>query len=336
MLGVALLLAVAAATAAGSVRLPTGDVLRMLLNRTGLVHFPATWSAHEEAILFAIRLPRVVAAAIVGACLAAAGVLLQGLLRNPMADPYVVGASGGAALGAVGGLMIGARLSFLGFGIVPVMAFAGALGAVALVSQLASVGGRLPIVTVLLAGFAISTLLGYTVSLLLVVDSRLQLQLPRIYGWLLGGIQVTGWPEVWISGAIALAGLLGAAALGRSLNAFSLGEEGAARLGIPVERDKRLILAAGSLLTACAVSISGLIGFVGLVIPHVTRLVCGPDHRLLLPASALAGAVFLVLADLGARTLLAPAELPVGILTAFLGGPVFLWLLRRARKEYQW
>ncbi len=336
LLAVLLVLSMAVAVAVGSAQLSTADVFRMLLNRAGLTRFPTTWEPHEEQILFALRFPRVVAAAIVGGCLASAGVLLQGLLRNPMADPYVVGASGGAALGAVLGSLLGSRVAFLGFGAVPVLAFVGAVGAVALVANLASVGGRLPIVTVLLAGFAVSTLLGYTVSLLLVIDARLQLQLPRIYGWLLGGISVANWTEVSLIGALALATFCGALALGRSLNAFSLGEEGAARLGVAVERDKRWILAVSALLTACAVSISGLIGFVGLVVPHVTRLACGPDHRRLLPAATLAGAVFLVLADLGARTMVSPVELPVGILTAFLGGPVFLVLLRRARRDYQW
>jgi iron complex transport system permease protein len=233
-------------------------------------------------------------------------------------------------------MLLGARFSLLGFGLVPLGAFVGAVAAMALVVQLAGVGGRLPMVSVLLAGFAISTLLGYTVSLLLVLDNRLQLQQARIYGWLLGGIAVTGWSQLVVVAPIIGLGLLASLALGRSLNAFSLGEEGAARLGVAVERDKRLILLLGSLLTAAAVSVSGLIGFVGLLVPHVMRLLCGPDHRLLLLTSALAGASFLVLADLLARTVLPPAELPVGIVTAFLGGPFFLWLLRRTRKEYQW
>jgi iron complex transport system permease protein len=306
-----------------------------LLHRLGLG--PAGgWSPQDETILFTLRLPHVVAAALVGAALATSGALFQGLLRNPLADPYVIGTSGGAALGAVLGMLLGSRLSFLGFGIVPLAAFIGALGALAAVIQLSSIGGRLPVVTVLLAGFAVSTLLGYTVSLLLVLSQRLQLRLPEIYGWLLGGVAVLGWTEIRVVGPLILLSAGAAWALGRSLNAFSLGEEGAARLGIDVERDKRRVLGLGALLTAAAVSISGLIGFVGLVVPHVVRLVCGPDHRLLIPASAVLGASFLVLADLLARVLNPPSGLPVGIVTAFLGGPFFLWLLRRSRKEYQW
>lgn len=332
----ALVASVALAAAHGQVRIAPGTVVGILLRRAGLPS-PADWTPQEEMILLTVRLPRVAAAAVVGAALAAAGVLMQGLLRNPLADPYVVGTSGGAALGSAVGILLGSRFSALGFGPVPVLAFLGAVGAMALVVQLSSVGGRLPVVTVLLAGFAVSTLLGYTVPLLLVLDSRAQLEMPRIYARLLGGLDdVVGWSEIRVVAALVLAGVLAALALGRSLNAFSAGEDGAARLGIRVERDKRLIIAAASLLTGAAVSISGLIGFVGLVVPHVARLVCGPNHRLLIPASALGGASFLVLADLLARVLVPPSGLPVGIVTAFLGGPFFLWLLRRSRKEYQW
>jgi iron complex transport system permease protein len=193
------------------------------------------------------------------------------------------------------------------------------------------------VVTVLLAGFAVSSLLGYTVSLLLVLSEQLHVALPQVWGWLLGGVTAAEWPQLAVLVPLVTVALLAACGLARSLNAFSLGEEGAARVGVAVEREKRLILVLGSLLTAAAVSVSGLIGFVGLIVPHVVRLATGPDHRLLLPASALAGASFLVAADLLARTLFAPRiELPVGIVTALLGGPFFLWQLRRSRREYQW
>lgn len=333
---VLLLVTIVVATAQGSVAIPPGTVARLLANRLGLAHFPVTWGPQIETILLTLRLPRVVGAALVGAALATAGALLQGLLRNPLADPYVVGTSGGAAVGAVLGMLVGSHFTLLGFGVVPLGAFLGAIAAMTLVVQLAGVGGRLPVVTVLLAGFAVSTLLGYTVSLMLVLNDRLQVQLPQIYGWLLGGINVTGWTQVAVVAPLVALGVLAATALARTLNAFSLGEDGAARLGIDVERDKKLILVLSSLLTAAAVSIGGLIGFVGLIVPHLVRLLCGPDHRLLLPASALGGALFLALADLLARTALPPAELPVGIVTAFLGGPFFLWLLRHSRREYQW
>jgi iron complex transport system permease protein len=248
----------------------------------------------------------------------------------------VVGTSGGAAIGAVIAILAGAGVTLAGFGLVPIAAFIGALASTALVYHLARVGGRVPVVSVLLAGFAVSTLLGYSVSLLLFVNDRGQLHLQRIYGWLLGGIDVTGWAQLGIVAPLILVTGAAASGLSRSLNALSLGEDGAARLGVAVEQQKRLILLAGSLLTAAAVSVSGLVGFVGLVVPHSVRLACGPDHRILLPAAAIGGAIFLVMADLLARALIPPAELPVGIVTAFLGGPFFLWLLRRARREYAW
>lgn len=332
----ALLAAIAAEVALGSVRLPIGTVAKVLLNGIGLGQFPREWPPQTEVILLTLRLPRAVAAALVGAALSAAGVLFQGLLRNPLADPYVVGSSGGAALGAVLGMMAGNAVTWLGFGMAPVGAFVGALSATLLVVQLAGVGGRLPVVTVLLAGFALSTLLGYTVSLLIVVSERLQFHVPQIYAWLLGGISVVGWSKLAVIAPLILGSLLLALGLARPLNAFSLGEDGAARLGVPVERCKKQILALGALLTAAAVSVSGLIGFVGLFVPHVVRLAAGPDHRILLPAAALAGAAFLVLADLLAQTVLSPVEIPIGIVTAFAGGPFFLWMLRHSRREYLW
>lgn len=335
VLAVALTAALVAAVGWGSVAIPPGTTVRILLHPLGMGG-PVRWSEQAATILWTLRLPRALAAGLVGAALAAAGALFQGLLRNPLADPYVVGTSGGAALGAVLGMLVGGMLPALGFGAVPLLAFAGALLSMGLVYQLARIGGRVPIVSVLLAGFAVSTLLGYSVSLLLFLSERLQLQLPQVYAWLLGGIGVSGWRELALIGPLVIVVLVASLALARPLNAFALGEEGAARLGIGVERDKRLILLTGSLLTAAAVSVSGLIGFVGLIVPHLVRMVCGPDHRLLLPASALAGAAFLVVADLLARTVVAPAELPVGIVTALVGGPFFLWLLRRTRREYQW
>ena len=333
---IALLAALCAAVAFGATRLPMGVVVRVVLSRLHLAVPDPAISASDETILLTFRLPRAVGAALVGAALSTAGVMFQGLLRNPLADSYVVGSSGGAALGAVLGMLLGRAVSVLGFGIVPLAAFAGAIAATLLVVQLSTVGGRLPVVSVLLAGFAVSALLAYTVSLLLVVSTRLQVQLPEVYAWLLGGISVADWGQILVIGPIIACGVAAALGLARSLNAFSLGEDGAARLGIHVERDKRLLLGLGALLTAAAVSISGLVGFVGLFVPHVTRMICGPNHRRLIPAAALSGALFLVLADLLARSVLPGGELPLGIVTAFIGGPFFLWLLRRSRKEYQW
>jgi len=318
----------------GSVAIGPVALIDMTLNRLGLAQLAVTWRPQDEVILFDLRLPRVVGAALVGLGLATAGTLFQGLLRNPLADPFLVGTSGGASLGAIVGILIATPLSLLGFGIVPLAAFIGALLSTMLVYALARVGGRTPVVTLLLAGFAVSTVLNYLVSLLLIVNDRLQLDLPRIYAWLLGGITVSTWEQLGLVGPAIIAVAFASIGLGTSLNAFALGEDVAERLGIAVDRDKRLVIAAAAFLTAAAVTLGGLIGFVGLVVPHVLRLVTGPDNRLLVPASAFAGASFVVVADVLARTVLAPSELPVGILTAFLGGPYLLYLLRRSRREY--
>jgi iron complex transport system permease protein len=319
----------------GAVQLRADDLLRMTLNHLLSARFEPTWRPQDEAIFFSIRLPRVAGAAVVGAALASAGVLFQGLLRNPLADPYALGVSGGAALGGALGFLTSLSFTFLGFSPVPLLAFGGALVAMSLVYALARVGGRAPIVTLLLAGFAVSAMMGYAVSFLLILNDRLQLNLPRVYGWLLGGISVTQWSQLTLAVAMVALAIVGGWLLRHSLDALSLGEESAQQLGISVESDKRLIILFGSVLTGAAVALGGLIGFVGLFAPHVTRIVVGPRHSLLLPAAALVGAAFLILADLLARAILPPTEIPVGILTAFVGGPFFLWLLRRERREYR-
>ena len=332
-LGAILLLCLLIAAALGAVSIPPLDIIKMTLNKAPTFDFFATWQPSYETILFQIRLPRVIAGALVGAALASAGVLFQGLLRNPMADPYIIGTSAGAAFGATIAMMLPISLAFLSFGLVPIAAFFGALGAVLLVYNLARVGGKTPVVSMLLAGFAVSAMLTAVMFFMVTLSGRTEL-LHNVYSFLMGSISVSGWNKIIIVAPLIIGGIIAARLLAFRLNAFALGEEGAAYLGIDVERDKLLVLALGSLLTAAAVSISGLVGFVGLVVPHAMRLVLGPDHRLLLPAAALFGGAFLVLADLLARTMLAPREIPLGILTAFIGAPFFIYLLRRTRREY--
>jgi iron complex transport system permease protein len=323
------------ATAIGAVHIAPLDILKMTLNKLHLAHFNPTWRAADEAIVFQLRLPCVVGAALVGAALATAGSLFQGLLRNPLADPYLIGTSSGALFGVtIAMIFLPAAASFSGFGITSVAAFLGALGAVFLVYSLARTGGRTQVVTLILAGVAVSFLLTAISWFLLDVVGELHWKAEAVYGFLWGQITAVDWSQLAVLAPIILVGIISAQLFAFSVNAFSLGEEGAAYLGINVERDKVLILGLGALLTACAVCIAGLIGFVGLVIPHIIRLAFGPDNRLLLPASALAGASFLVLAHLFARTIMAPTVLRLGILTALIGGPVFLYLLIRYRKEY--
>ncbi len=330
-----LLLSTILAVTIGVVEVSPRTMLSVLLNRIGFTDFPQMWAPSDEVIILHLRLPRVLGAALVGAALSVAGILFQGLLRNPMADPYVIGTSGGAALGASIGLVLSNYFSILGFSAIPTFAFLGATGTMILVYHLAKVGGRTPVVNILLAGFSVSVILGYTMSFLLIVNDRLQVNVRILYTWLLGGVSISRWPQVGIIALIVVLGIILAFVFARTLNVLSLGEEHAAHLGIPVERHKAALIAIGSLLTAAAVTTAGLVGFVGLIVPHFLRLLFGPDHTRLLPLGALGGAAFLVFADLLARIAMPPTELPVGILTAFVGGPAFLFLLRRAKREYR-
>ena len=331
-----LIVALIFATAIGSVPISASEIIKIMLNSTGLFHFRQTWDTADAIIIFQLRLPHVIGAALVGAALAVAGVLFQGLLRNPLGDPYLIGISAGAGLGVTIGFALPASLVLLGFGQIAAFAFIGALIAVMLVYWLARVGGRTPVVSLLLAGMVITALMNAIQALLLYLYPGLQLRLRSVIGWLWGGIAVENWGQVGIVALLILAGILVSLSFAPTLNALALGEEGASYLGINVERQKTLLIAFASLLTAASVTIAGLVGFVGLVVPHALRLVIGPGHRLLLPASALGGALFLVVADLLARSLIAPSELPLGVLTALVGGPFFLYLLRRSGRDYRW
>jgi len=277
-------------------------------------------------IVLQIRLPRVILALLVGAGLGTAGALLQALLQNPLADPFVLGISGGAALGGVAALALGAGLGATGL-TVPLLAFAGALGATGLLYLIAGGTSRAPAHTLLLTGVIFNA---FASSLIVFLTTAVDLsRVAGMFLWLIGSIRLV---DVWmIAGvAILLSGGLGVGLYDAyALNLLSQGDETASQLGVDVVRVRRRILLATALMIGAAVSVSGLIGFVGLIVPHLVRLISGPDHRTLVPASALLGAAFLVGADTLARTLLAPTELPVGAFTSLIGGPVFLFLLRR-------
>lgn len=335
VLAALLALSIIVASGVGAVHVSSREILGMLLNRTGFIHLPRTWPLSDEIIILQIRLPRVLSAALVGSALSVAGVLFQGLFRNPLADPSVIGTSGGAAFGACLGAVLFSHFSVWGFGAVPTLAFLGALATMFVVFRCSRVGGRTPVVTLLLVGFAVSIVLGYSVSLLLIINERFELNTRLIYSWLLGGIWIEHWSQLALIALIVAAGMAGAFMLTRSLNGLALGEEAAEYLGIAVERQKAAVIIVGSLLTAAAVSAGGLIGFVGLIVPHFLRLLFGPNHVRLLPLAAAGGAAFLVLADLLARVVMPPNEIPVGILTALVGGPAFLLLLRRTKREYR-
>ncbi len=319
------------ATSLGTVSIPAIDIASIALKHAFGISTGARWSDTQEVIVWQLRLPRVFGAALVGAALATAGVLFQGLLRNPIADPYLLGTSGGAALAATIALLLPVSVGILGFTLVPVAAFVGALVSVMIVYQIARVGAHTPITTLLLAGFAIGSMMAAAMSFLMLMNQN---TLQRVVLWTMGGISASGWDTLRVVTPLILIGAAAAFAVTNDLNAFLLGEEQAAALGVAVERQKFIIITIGALLTGTAVAISGLVGFVGLIVPHIVRLVLGPDHRLLLPASFLSGAIFLVLADLLARMVLSPSEIPLGVVTAIIGAPFFIYLLRQAKREY--
>src|SRR5215469_12970099 len=337
ILGALLLTSIFMAVSSGSIAIPVGTIAQILLNGTGVFHFARHWDRTAEEIVWQVRMPIVIGAVCVGAGLSTAGVLFQGMLRNPLADPFLIGTSSGAALGAAVAFVLPFDTIYGSFfSLTPLLAFAGAALAVMFVYAIARTGGQTPVVTLLLAGVVINAVLVALQTLTLTLSPHAQFSVDALFNWLTGGIAVISWPPVFIVGAIILVGIVFSFTLAGSLDAFALGEEGAAHLGLHVERRKLLIIIVGSLLTAAAVSISGLIGFVGLVIPHAMRLLLGPRHRLLLPVSMLGGAIFLVLADLLARVVIAPAILPVGVFTALVGAPFFLFLLRSSKRAYRW
>ena len=335
LLGLALVVLVAVSV--GPTSIPFGTVLQILLNGSGLFHFARQWDPVSEVIIWQVRMPEVIGAVVVGAALAVAGVLFQGMLRNPLADPFLIGTSSGAALGAAIAFVLPLDTLYGSlFSLTPLLAFAGAMLTVLLVYSIARVGGRTPVVTLLLAGVVVNAVMVAFQTLILTLSPRAQFNPQALFNWLSGGIAVTSWPPVLFVGALILAGCSASWLLANILDVFALGEEGAAHLGLRVELARFIVIMLASLLTAAAVSISGLIGFVGLVTPHMLRLLLGPRHRLLIPTSALSGAIFLTLADLLARIVIAPAVLPVGVFTALVGAPFFLYLLRRGRRDYQW
>ena len=325
-LAVLLLFVMLIAASVGAVRLPVVSLMRALLR-------PGELSAAEHTIIFTIRLPRILAAAMAGSALSVSGLLFQGLFRNPLADPYVIGSSGGAVLGASIGVFLLPPISVAGFGATALLAFAGAFCSIALVYALANVKGRTPVVALLLAGFAVSTMLSYLSYFFEVLDHDFGTGMRVLTSWLHGTISQPTWPQLGVVAAMLVAGLAASAAIARRLNTLALGEEYATHLGLHVQQTRVAVIVVGSILTAAAVALGGLISFVGLVVPHMMRMLLGPDHVRLLPFTALAGAIFLLVADTVARTVIAPAELPVGVLTAFIGGPFFLYLLRRAKTE---
>lgn len=291
-------------------------------------------SARDRIIIYDIRLPRVVLGALIGAALAVSGAVMQGLFRNPLADPGIVGVSAGAGLGAVsvivlGGTALAPFTTLLGSMALPLAAFIGGLVTTLILYQVATRQGRTSVATMLLAGIALSALaMALTGVLIYMADDR---QLRDLTFWQLGSLAGATWTKIGTAGPIMLIALVAMPFFARGLNALSLGEATASHLGIQVQKLKYIAIAGVSAAVGASVAVSGGIGFVGIVVPHLLRLTIGPDNRYLLPASALLGATLLILADTVSRTIVAPAELPIGIITATVGGPFFLWILLRKR-----
>ncbi|KXS49537.1 iron complex transport system permease protein [Halanaerobium congolense] len=299
------------------------DVISYILNNNQI-------SASTAIIISEIRLPRIILAFIVGAGLAVAGSVFQAIIRNPMVDPYIIGISAGAGTGVMVALFLGIEISVLNLSSIPVFAFIGAVSTVFIVYQLAKVGKKLPVLTFLLAGVAMSFILNSVMSFLMVLRTE---NLQQLVYWLMGSLAGSSWSDIQMVLPYFLAALAVIVFYLKDLNILLLGEESAAHLGLNVERTKIILLGSASLITASVVSVSGSIGFIGLVVPHITRMIIGPDHRKLIPLTALFGGGFLLVADTAARTIMAPMELPVGIITALAGGPYFIHLLRNKSKN---
>lgn len=315
----------------GTVSIPILDVLKIIISSIFHLSILDTTDSMYVNIVMNIRLPRVILSGLVGASLAIAGAAFQGLLRNPLADPYTLGVSSGASVGAVLTLFFNLSLPFIGPYTLPVLSIMASFITLILVLFFArKIDRALRVETIILTGVIFSSFLGAIISLMIALTGE---ELRQIIGWLLGSVSMRGWDYIWIILPFFIIGSLLLLLNVKELNVMSFGEEQAKHLGVDVEKKKMVVLIAGAILTGAAVAVSGTIGFVGLVIPHFSRILWGPDHKHLLPLSILTGSGFLIIADLISRTIIAPSELPIGVITALIGGPVFALILMKRRFE---
>lgn len=327
-----LLLSIVVSLSLGSANIPIAQVWGVLLKQLPFIgqYIPVTWPESSEQIIIKVRLPRIVLGVLIGAALSVSGAGFQGVLRNPLADPYTLGVASGASVGAAFLILFGLHYALFGIWTIPIVAFATGLVTLWVVFRLASVQGRFRTETVILSGVVVSSFLSALVSFMVALSSNSVVN--EILFWLMGSLSLRGW-----SYSLAVLPYLafGAAVLivfSRPLNLFALGERHAAHLGIRVDRTKWIVLLVSTILTATAVSVCGVIGFVGLITPHLVRLMVGPDYRLVIPLSLLFGGIYVLWADTLARMLLSPTEIPLGVVTAFLGAPFFAYLLSRQKK----
>ncbi|GEN46121.1 FecCD family ABC transporter permease [Alkalibacillus haloalkaliphilus] len=328
-----LLVVMSLAITVGAANINWQDVWLIVFAELPYIHqwIEPSWSDSTETIVLDIRMPRVILAAIVGAALALAGAIYQGVLRNPLADPFILGVSSGASFGAALVFAFGFQVVWLGKFTLPVVAFMFGFGTLMVVYFLARIGQKVRMETIILAGVVVQAFIGACLSLVMALANE---QLQTIVFWMMGSLTLTDWSYNQIVLPIILICSIIALFYARELNMLGLGEEVAHHSGVSVEKTRFYLLILASIMTGAAVSVSGAIGFVGLVVPHIIRLIVGADYRLILPLSIFGGAIFLVGADTLARVLMAPRELPLGIITAFLGAPFFAYLLRRTKREY--
>lgn len=335
---VLLLTTILASLGVGAVEIRPLEAVSIALSAFGLPGF-VDFEPRQELIFSAIRAPRTVLGVMAGAALAASGAALQGLFRNPLADPTLIGVSSGAALGAVAVIVFGGGVAallpaILAPALLPIAAFFGGLVAISIVYLIAQQDSGADIATLLLAGAAVTALAGAGIGLFIFLSDDQQIR--DINFWLLGSLSGANWRALAPAAVLVSIGVLGMLRFSSALNALSLGEDDAHHLGFDPERIKRGLVCSCALATGAAVALTGAIGFIGLMTPHIVRLVVGPDHRALLPISIFAGAALMLAADVVARVVAAPAELPIGIVTAAIGGPFFLWLLARGRAFGGW
>jgi iron complex transport system permease protein len=324
-----LLLSIVLGVGLGSVQIGPTDTIGVILWRTFGLRIGLDWAPATEAIIWDLRLPRVLTAMVIGSGLAVAGATFQGLLRNPLADPYVLGTASGAALGAAVAVLIPIQVAVLQFGLLHGLAFAGALVSAYVVFRLGGSGGAGGLTRLLLTGYAVGSVLAALLTMAMYVSGA---DLRQIFSFLLGGLAGASWIRLAISAPLIIGACVLMVLRSRALDGLLLGDAAAGHLGIDVRRERGILLALASLATAAGVAISGLIGFVGLVVPHVVRLVVGPAARRVLPISAIVGAALLSAADLVARLI---GDVPVGVVMALLGAPFFLFLLQRTRSSYE-
>ncbi|MED4206169.1 iron ABC transporter permease [Neobacillus mesonae] len=328
---VLLLLSVIVSLSLGSANLRLSHVWGIILHQLPFLEgiIEKNWAPSSEQIILKVRLPRVFLAILVGACLSLAGAGFQGVLRNPLADPYTLGVASGSAVGAAFLILFGFHTILFGVWTIPLVAFVTGLISLLVVLRLANVQGKYKLETIILSGVVVSAFLGAIVSFMVSMSDQV---VNEIVFWLMGSLALRGWSFTLVLMPYLAIGLVVLLSYGRTLNLFALGERQAAHLGVNIKRTRLVVLVVSTLITAAAVSIVGTIGFVGLVVPHLVRLMVGPDYRILLPLSVIFGAIYVLWADTIARTILSPTEIPLGVMTAVLGAPFFAYLLRRNKQ----